>query len=126
MVGRWGTLTALALKVCGRMENPSLWLQSLNLEVQYASWHKDVRLSLESYVGLKAVYHKKALEGPNVHLLHSRRVLRTIFEENCISKCISEGNQCILASNFDCWWHLRWNGNFQIFLIFAWLGEAGL
>ena len=50
-------------------------------ELQYASWDKDVRLSLESYVGLKTDFHKKALEGQNAHLLLSRRVLRTIFKK---------------------------------------------
>ena len=81
MVGRWLTLAALSQEVCRRMENLRLRLQSLYIEVQYASWHKDVRLSLESYVELKVEIHKKALEGPNVHLLHGRRVLRTIFKK---------------------------------------------
>ena len=36
---------------------------------------------MESYVGLKVEIHKKALEGPNVHSLHGRRVLRTIFKK---------------------------------------------
>ena len=34
---------------------------------------------MESYVGLKTVLTTAALEGPNVHLLHSRRVLHTIL-----------------------------------------------
>ena len=36
---------------------------------------------MESYVELKVEIHKKALGGPNVHSLHGRRVLRTIFKK---------------------------------------------
>ena len=65
MVGRGGTLTALTQHVSRRMEDLRLWHELSCIQVQYASWDWDVRLSLKSYVGLKAVYHKKAL-GSNV------------------------------------------------------------
>ena len=71
------------------MEYLRLWHEVSYIEVHYASWHWDARLSWESYVGLKTDFHKKALEGPNAHLLLSRRVLRTIFKENCVYKCLS-------------------------------------
>ena len=72
---------ALTHHVSRQMEDLRLWDELSYIEVQYASWDWDVRLSVKSYVGLKLVRPKKALEGPNVHLLHSRRVLRTILKK---------------------------------------------
>ena len=83
----------------------------------YASWHWDVRLSLESYVGLKMVFYKKALGVHCCSLAPQKESASHHFKENCIEKCISGGNECIFASNLHCWWHLRWTSNFHIFLI---------
>ena len=57
MVGRGGTLTALTQHVSRRMEDLRLWHDFSSTEVQYVSWPWDVRLSLKSYVGLKAAFH---------------------------------------------------------------------
>ena len=55
MVGQWLTLMALTQHMHRRMGDLMLWLESLHIEVQYAFWDKDERLSLESYVELKVV-----------------------------------------------------------------------
>ena len=121
-----GTLTALREHVSRRMEDLTLWHELSYIEVQYVSWHWDVRLSLESYVGVKAIFHKKALGVHCCSLGPQKESASHHFKENCVWKCLSEGNQCIFASNLCSWWHLRWNGNFHILAIFAWWGESGL
>ena len=93
MVGRWLTLTALAQHMCRRMEDLRIWHELSYIEVQYVSWLWDERLSLESYVGLKMVFYKKALGVHCCSLAPQKESASHHFKENCIKKCISGGNE---------------------------------
>ena len=95
-----GTLTALTQHVSRRMEDLRLWHELSYIEVQYVSWDKDERLSLKSDAGLKTDFHKKALGGPNAHLLHSRRVLRTIWEKIVFQNAFLEATNAFFLEIF--------------------------